>query len=246
MTGAAPFPDQKDDVKDYADYFTNARNFPVDKTAKLFAVQRLWYLPRRIHRKTPANLFDFYKESNQTELDVTDDVLQDGERRPCRNLVAALLPISACIEARIADASLFLHLLLLPQILYNLDQIMTAQVFVEHCQQHLPILGQYFSEISKNSFDDVLEALTAKSCIMPKCYDRLEWLGDAVLKLIHTDSLVHSRDLRKWVSYLHEGDLTLLRSAMGSNNRLTNAAKSAGFDRFILFKQLGRGQVWFT
>ncbi len=188
-------------------------------------------------------MFDVWKQKLKTELDVPDTVLQDGERSPCSGLVAALLPPSACIEAPIADASLFLHFLLLPQVLYHIDQIMTAQLFVDHCLEHLPILGSHVDTISKESFDDILEALTAKSCIMSKCYDRLEWLGDAVLKLIHTDSLVHSRDLRKWVSFLHEGDLSLLRSAMGSNNRLTNAAKSAGFDRYILFKQLGRGQV---
>lgn len=245
LTCNAPFPVQTEDVKNYSDYFTKIRKFPVDNSCRLFAVQRLWYQPRKFHKKTTTKLFEMHKQKLQTELDVPDEVLGDGERSPCKSLVAALLPLSACVEARIADSSLFLHLLLIPQILYHLDQIMTAQLFLEHCCLHLPILGKILTEISKDSFDDILEALTAKSCVLPTSYDRLEWLGDAVLKLIHTDSLVHSRDLRKWVSYLHEGDLTSLRSAMGSNNRLTNAAKSAGFDKFILYKQLGRGQVSF-
>ena len=73
---------------------------------------------------------------------------------------------------------------------------------------------------------------------MPYNYVGLEWLGDVVLKLIHTDALLNSRDLRKLVTYLHEGGLSLLRSAMGSNERLMNVAKSAGLDRFILYKQL--------
>jgi hypothetical protein len=241
----APFPDKKDNVETYADYFTNIRGHHVDKDEQLFAVQRQWYLPRKIHRQTNTMMFDVWKQKLKTDLDVPDNILHDGEISPCEGLVAALLPAAACVEAPIADASLFLHLLLVPQVLYHIDQMMTAQLFVHHCLEHLPILGAHLDSISKDSFDDVLEALTAKSCIMSKSYDRLEWLGDAVLKLVHTDSLVHSRDLRKWVSFLHEGDLSLLRSAMGSNNRLTNAAKSAGFDRYILFKQLGRGQVSF-
>jgi len=168
--------------------------------------------------------------------------LQQGERRPCKGLTSALLPIDACSEAPIADAALFLHCLILPQILYYTDQLMVAQLFVEHCVEHLPVLGSHIKSISHESLDDVLEALTAKSCIMRQNYDRLEWLGDAVLKLIHTDALLNSRDLRKWVSFLHEGELSFLRSAMGSNSRLLHASKGAGFDRFILFRQLGRGQ----
>lgn len=49
-----------------------------------------------------------------------------------------------------------------------------------------------------------MEALTAKSCgIEAINYDRLEWLGDAVLKLLQTDALL------KWqyTSYLHEGNI---------------------------------------
>jgi len=59
---------------------------------------------------------------------------------------------------------------------------------------------------------------------------------------MQTDSLLGSRDLRKWVGYLHEGDLSTLRSAMGSNERLKEAAKTLGLDKFILTVPLGRGQ----
>ena len=187
-------------------------------------------------------MFDTWKKRLETDLDLPDELLQAGERSPCDGLVAALMPVEACLEAPIPDASLFLHCLILPQILYHMDQLMTAQLFVEHCKEHLPILGGHLQKISNDSFESILEALTAKSCILERNYDRLEWLGDSVLKLIHTDALLNSRDLRKWVSYLHEGDLSVLRSAMGSNHRLMNASKAAGFDRYILFRQLGRSQ----
>ena len=75
-------------------------------------------------------------------------------------------------------------------------------------------------------------------------YDRLEYLGDAVLKLLQTDALINSKDekLRQWIHCLHEGDLTALRSAMGCNERLKEAAECAGIDSFILTKPLSRGQ----
>jgi len=239
----SPFPDQDETIKTYYDYFAKVREFEVDASGPLFAVQRQWYLPRKMQRQSNLAMFpQEWKQKSVIELDAPDYVLQGGERSPCDGLVAALLPHDASVEAPIADASLFLHLVLLPQILFHLDQLMTAQLFLDHCLEHLPILGSYLESISKDTFDYILEALTAKSCAMTKNYDRLEWLGDAVLKLIHTDALINSRELKRWVLYLHEGYLSLLRSAMGSNNRLTNAAKSAGFDNFILYKQLGRGQ----
>lgn len=69
------------------------------------------------------------------------------------------------------------------------------QYVLEKCVSDLPI-------------DAVTEALTAKSCSGVASYDRLEWLGDAVLKLLHTDALL------KWrrTAFLHEGYLSLLRS----------------------------------
>ena len=202
----APFPQQDEEIKTYSDYFTKKREFEVKKSTKLFAVQRQWYLPRKMQRKVQnPSMFDAWKKKLETDLDLDDSVLQDGEKCPCEGLVGALMPIDACLEAPIADASLMLHCLVLPQILYHMDRLMTAQLFVEHCSDRLPILGSHLRSISKNSFDDVLEALTAKSCVLQDInYDRLEWLGDAVLKLIHTDALLHSKDLRKWVSYLHE------------------------------------------
>jgi dsRNA-specific ribonuclease len=115
------------------------------------------------------------------------------------------MPIDLCLEAPIADASLFLHCLILPQILFHIDTIFTVQAFVEHCSGNLPILGSYIREISKDSFNDLLEAMTAKSCRKENNYDRFEFVGDAVLKLVHTDALLHSTTLRNWVSYLHEG-----------------------------------------
>lgn len=266
LKAGAPFPEQNGEVKTYSDYFAIRHEHKVHASSQLFAVQRQWCFPRRIPMAANITLCDTRKEKMEINLDPTDAALQAGERSPCTGLAATLLPVDVCMEAPIADASLCLHCLVLPQILFHVENLITVQLFVDHCANNLPILGSYLKEISKDSDDDIMEALSAKSCGMAKNYDRFEYLGDAVLKLIHTDALLHSATLRKWVSHLHEGknmcttfyivdilriqarlrfhlgDLSILRSAMGSNQRLMHATKSAKLDRYIIYKRLGQSQ----
>ena len=237
---AAPFPHNRD-CKDYAEYFETKREFKLnDAKSPLYAVQRSWNNPRKMHRS--EWLFSNKKRKmNQVEEDITQagDPLKDGEQAPLYGLPTALLPSIACMEAQIADAGLILLSILVPQILYHIEQCLTTRSFVYHCKERLPILGSYAEKISLST---KLEMLTARSCSMSITYDRFEFLGDAVLKLLQTDALLGSTELQRWVGFLHEGDLSTLRSAMGSNDRLKNAAKSTGIDKFILTKPLGRGQ----
>ena len=135
--------------------------------------------------------------------------LQEGERAPCKGLVSCLLPQEAIMESHLPDASLFLHCVHLPHILFHTDRVLQVRAFNNYCLKHLPILGKYLAKIDT---EDLMEAISAKSCTLETNYDKLEWLGDAVLKLLHTDTLLHSRELRKWVAILHEGDLSTLRS----------------------------------
>lgn len=262
LTCAAAFPDCGEDVNTYGDYFRNCKHQRIDDSCILYSVQRQWNLPRKMQKRRESSRSDTFQKDPKPYSDL---VLNDGERSPCHGLDAALLPIDLCLEAPIADASLLLHCLILPQLLFHIDNILTTQAFVDHCTSNLPILGSYIRQVSMDCFDDLLEALTAKSCGMDKNYDRLEFVGDAVLKLIHTDALLHSTTLRNWVGYLHEGtsmalqifcfrdddlliffvslgDLTTLRSAMGSNERLMQASISSGLERYILFRELGRSQ----
>jgi dsRNA-specific ribonuclease len=110
------------------------------------------------------------------------------------------LPQELCHESPLADPLIVLHSVMLPQLLYQLEHYLTVISFMEHCSYNFPILEKCLSELTVSS---VMEALTAKSCgIEAINYDRLEWLGDAVLKLLQTDALL------KWqyTSYLHEGN----------------------------------------
>ena len=39
-------------------------------------------------------------------------------------------------------------------------------------------------------------------------------VGDAVLKMVQTDSLLFSKEFSRWIALLHEGSLSSLRSEM--------------------------------
>ena len=60
-----------------------------------------------------------------------------------------------------------------------------------------------------------------------KCYERLEFLGDAVLKLAVTDYLYNT------YPDLHEGDLTKIRSIIVSDEILYQIARKLEIERFI-------------
>ncbi len=69
----------------------------------------------------------------------------------------------------------------------------------------------------------------AKSSIQPACdNERIEFLGDAVLELVISDYL-----FRKF-SYLDEGGLSRMRSAVVSEESLANHARKIGLGDYIL------------
>lgn len=242
LTCDAPFPNCE--YENYKDYFQRKRSWNVEPSCRLFVVQHSWTLPRTV--RCCDDVFSCHesktKKRKNRECDTDAWNLQNGEVAPCSRLRPAYLAQDACMEAPLADASLLLHCVLLPQILYLLDRHLTASALVSHFlhNERFSTLGKRLNQIE---LKDTIEVLTATSCSLGISYDRLEWIGDAVLKLIHVDALLHSPDLEKWISCLHEGDLSSLRSAMGCNERLKEAAVSSGIDRFILTVPLARG-IW--
>mmetsp|Transcript_4940 Transcript_4940/g.14103 ORF Transcript_4940/g.14103 Transcript_4940/m.14103 type:complete len:664 (-) Transcript_4940:96-2087(-) len=244
LTCNAPFPNPE--YATYKDYMLVRHSFSVDPNCRLVCAQNLWTEPRKmtpvtrgtnVHPSTCAKRKKQKTEKNGLSLERRP---QEGEISPCHGLRAVLLPEDACMEAPLADAALYLHCILLPQILYELNRYLTASAFIKHCCTRFDKLGEYLSQVQ---LDSVAEILTARSCSLDCSYDRLEYLGDAVLKLLHTDVLIQSSTLKQWTKCLHEGDLSKLRSEMGCNERLSKAARSAGIERFILTMPLARG-LW--
>ncbi|KAK2745698.1 Dicer-like protein 2 [Myotisia sp. PD_48] len=78
------------------------------------------------------------------------------------------------------------------------------------------------------NMDLILTAIIATSALETSNYQRLEFLGDSVLKF-HTSTQLAAQN-----RYWHEGLLTAKKFAIVSNNRLTQAALATGLDKFIL------------
>ena len=226
QTCSTPFP--ATDIQTYQDYYEKKRSFKVSSACILFNVQRSWDLPRKLTEKR--------ENSKNTEHKISMDI--DDH---CVGLNSVLLPQDACMETPLADPMLYLSCILLPQFLYKLERHMIVEVFLTHVELNFPILRSSLENVPR---DDLITALTAKSCGLEFSYDRFEFLGDAVLKVIHTDALFKSNDkkLRQWISCLHEGDLSALRSGMGCNDRLKVAGDQNGISPYILTKPLSRGQ----
>jgi len=116
---------------------------------------------------------------------------------------------------------------------------LTVDSFLRHAETYMPHLAASLSSLSP---EKVAQALTAKSCCEEHSYEKLEWLGDAVLKMVQTDSLLYSTDFSEWIHFLHEGDLSTLRSVMGCNDRLAAVCQDLKIDQFVITAPLGRGQ----
>jgi ribonuclease-3 len=67
----------------------------------------------------------------------------------------------------------------------------------------------------------------------PQTYERLEFLGDAVLEMITSDTLFHQYE------EMSEGDLTRMRASLVCEMALASKAREMGLDQFVL---LGKGE----
>jgi dsRNA-specific ribonuclease len=232
----APFPDALDGVETFLDYYKQKWDVEVSIETPLFLAQRLWYLPVKPLGSGSAQPTAFSYESGDHSFPECSPGKTKGV---LYGLNSVLLPQTFCVEKHLGDASLSLLTVMLPQFLYHVDRHLISQAFVRHSTTNLPRLGAYLETLT---IAEITKALTPKRAGLGESYDQLEWLGDAVLKLLQTDALLHTPELRLWVRGLHEGDLTTLRSAMSNNKFLCQACKRTGIDRFILATPLARGK----
>jgi ERCC4-related helicase len=197
----SPFPFKKEGITTYKDYFQIHHQFEVPADSQLFIAQRLWELPSRSIDVSGLK---------QPRRDLSEPDMDHSERyQPCENLARVKLPKHACLEPPLANAAVLLVCTMVPQLLYHMERTLVAKAFIAHCHTNLPILGACLAGLS---ISKVVAVLTANSCGEDDSYERLEWLGDAVLKLVQTDALIKSIDHSVWMENLHEGDLSCVRS----------------------------------
>lgn len=227
---------EKEGVDTFQDYFTKVRGYdvPGNGDSLLFDAQRLWVLP---FNKAEASL-------SEDEVDFKPKIPESSNGHSkhheiCEDLRSLLLPKDACMEVPMADPNFLLLTTFLPQFLFHVQPYITADAFIGHSEKHMPRLAASLKSLSP---EKVAQALTATSRSEEGSYEKLEWLGDAVLKMVQTDSLLYGKEFAQWTGMLHEGDLSTLRSVMGCNDRLATVCKGLKVDHFLLTSPLGRGQ----
>jgi dsRNA-specific ribonuclease len=196
-TVSARFPVEKEGIYTYKDYFEKVRGAVVASDIQLFDVQRYWALPNSF------SSLSFSEPKHEYVIKVVD-----SKYPMCKQLSAIKIPQSVVREPRIANAHVGLLSCLLPQGLFVYERCVTTKAFIDFCEINLPKLGSYLNRLP---LETVAAAMTSKSCGMDVSYERLEWLGDAVLKMIQTESLLKSIDLKDWIQFLNEGDLSMFR-----------------------------------
>jgi dsRNA-specific ribonuclease len=126
------------------------------------------------------------------------------------------------LPARFAKFALFI-----PSITHNIEILFVAERLAK-------------TVLSRVQFSNLGHVLTAISASMAKeatDYQRYEFLGDSLLKLITSIHLVANNPL--W----HEGLLSAAKDGIVSNERLARTARELGLDRFILTKSF-TGRKW--
>jgi ERCC4-related helicase/dsRNA-specific ribonuclease len=231
---SAPFPAKSaGGASTFQEHYKVAHNYDIPSNETLFVAHRLWRQPS-VFRSCTSESFDSFPE---IDLTLPEGLVDDLEM--CTSLPTVLLPRVILREARLADPTLSLLSIVLPQLLYTLERQLLVDSFLRCCLLNFPVLGTC---LEKLPWAKVSVALTAKSANLDVDYEQYEWLGDGVLKLLQSDALLRTPKLRCWVKHLHEGDLTILRSAMSNNEYLAAACRRVGFQQYVLTTPLARGE----
>jgi hypothetical protein len=188
-TCGATFPQVSEEVKSFSDYFQTRYGLTAQEDVPLFDACHIWTFNSGLQARNGQKFNELSEEGPAFE--------------------SILLPLSLCVEAPMPNAQVALLSLFLPQFLFLYERDRVAESFVRHCGWAASSLGSYFRKIP---IAQVASVLTAKSCNKDVNYDKWEWLGDGMLKLLQSDSLLKSSQPSEFIKFLHEGDLSMLRS----------------------------------
>ncbi|CRG88982.1 Dicer-like protein 2 [Talaromyces islandicus] len=157
--------------------------------------------------------------------DFLHPLAQDAQA-PMAHTAQQCVPMRACnihrIPARFSKFALFV-----PSIAHKIEILYVAE----------RLAGTILSRVKFKNLGHVLVAISASVAREPIDYQRYEFLGDSLLKLIVSIHLMATNPL--W----HEGLLTIKKGAIVSNDRLAQAALREGLDQYILTKPF-TGRKW--
>ncbi|KAI9734793.1 MAG: Dicer-like protein 2 [Claussenomyces sp. TS43310] len=146
--------------------------------------------------------------------------------QPSEKQYSYVLPVSRCMIERIPFSHVQLGMLL-PSIMHRIKVYLLAGALSQ----------TLLRDVGYGDLSPVVTAMTASSASGTDNYQRLEFLGDSVLKTC--TSLQLMAEYPRW----HEGYLSAKKDRLVANSRLARAAVDVGLDRFILTKRF-TGRKW--
>jgi dsRNA-specific ribonuclease len=148
------------------------------------------------------------------------------DKQPMTKRFAYVLPTTRCliddVPSRLAQFAI-----LQPCILHRLEIFMLAQT----------LSTTVLADVHFNNISLVVTAISASSAGEETNYQRLEFLGDSMLKMYTSLQLLAEQPL--W----HEGYLSARKDQIVSNSSLARAALQLGLDKFIITKRFV-GRKW--
>jgi dsRNA-specific ribonuclease len=182
--------------------------------------------------ETPADAIEPIKPEPHfqgTTLPKRTDFLHQipqSEMLPLAHTAQQLEPVRIChidrMPAKFAKFALFI-----PSITHKIEVLFIAE----------RLARTVLKRVEFSNLAHVLTAISASSAHEENDYQRYEFLGDSLLKLITSIHLVVNNPL--W----HEGLLSAAKDTIVSNGRLYRTALDLGLDRFILTKSF-TGRKW--
>ncbi|KAF4625953.1 hypothetical protein G7Y89_g12212 [Cudoniella acicularis] len=151
-------------------------------------------------------------------------VVSEGPRS--KKPYSEVLPIGRCI----AEIILFNHVqlgLFIPSIMHRFEVHLVAE----------KLSKTLLKDVEISDINLVITAISASSAREESNYQRLEFLGDSILKLCASIQLIGEYPL--W----HEGYLSAKKDRLVANSRLSRAALELGLDNFIITKAF-TGSKW--
>lgn len=159
--------------------------------------------------------------------DFLHSILESDKRNEAYTKVETLA-VSSCVVDNLPVAHTILALFF-PSIAHKFEVHMVADILRTSLLKHV--------DIDISHLPLVVLALTSSAADAESNYQRLEFLGDCILKFIT------SLHLMATYPHMPEGMLTDKKGRLVSNGSLARAALNAGLDRFILYNSF-TGAKW--
>lgn len=190
------------------------------------------HLPKELFRTQCEPLLDEMPYLALKKLTRKEDYLYKPKRDSNQSTTSSgercdlVLPVSQCTQDSISKRDMEFALLI-PSVMHVIGTYLIAGKL---CETILASVGEL-------PLDIIITAITTSSASSTNNYQRLEFLGDSVLKVCTSLQLLGEHPL--W----HEGYLSRAKDHIVSNARLARAAITTGIDEFIITDKYA-GRKW--